>query len=105
MELNGKQRRYLRSLAHHKGPIVQVGHAGMSGAVIAQIDSALEVHELIKIKFGKECPVECRNAVEAVESATRCAVVQIIGRVLVVYRPRAEKPSIELPAAAAASLG
>jgi RNA-binding protein len=105
MELTGKQSGYLSSLAHHKDPIVRVGHAGMSEAVIAQIDSALETHELIKIKLGKECPVECDDAAELVQSATRGTVVQSIGRILVVYRRREEKPAIELPAAAVASLG
>lgn len=49
MKLRGKQKRYLRSQAHHLQPIFQVGKGGLNDAMITQIDEALEKRELIKI--------------------------------------------------------
>lgn len=97
MALTGKQRTYLRSLAHHLEPVVQVGHAGLSDAVMAQIDGALQTHELIKVKLGKECPVPREDAPALVEGATSSTVVQVIGKTLVVYRRRKKDPKIVLP--------
>ena len=57
MPLTGKQRQHLRALAHHLEPVVQIGHEGPTEAVLAQINEALEAHELIKVKIGGECPV------------------------------------------------
>ena len=48
----------MRALAHHLNPVVQVGNAGLTEGVQRQIDGALEAHELIKVKLGKDCPVD-----------------------------------------------
>ena len=98
--LTGKQRRYLRSLAHHLRPVVQIGQAGINEAQLAQIDKALETHELIKVKLGRETPVTPEEAGAVVTASTRSHLVQIIGRTLVVYRARAKDPDIVLPAPA-----
>ena len=51
MELRGKQKRFLRSQAHHLQPIFQIGKNGINDAVIVQINEALEKRELIKINL------------------------------------------------------
>jgi RNA-binding protein len=95
--MNGKQRRYLRSLAHHLDPIVMVGQQGITEAVLLQVDTALDDHELIKVKLRKECPVERNEAAEAIATRTTCEVAGIVGGVLMLYRPRQEEPRIRLP--------
>jgi RNA-binding protein len=95
--LFGNQRHYLRGLAHPLKPVVQIGRAGVTEGVIAQIDAALEAHELIKVKLGEEPPAERRTIASGVERAVRASAVQIVGRVLVLYRRRARDPEIELP--------
>lgn len=97
MVLTGKQKRFLRALAHHVEPVVQVGQHGLSDAVVRQIDEALETHELIKIRLGKGCPEDRTEAAERIGVETRSAVVQTIGRVLVAFRARERDPSIRLP--------
>jgi RNA-binding protein len=98
-ELLGNQRHYLRGLAHSLKPVVQVGHAGVTQGVIAQIDAALYTHELIKVKLGEEPPAQRRTIATEIERAVRASAVQIVGRVLVLYRRRAHDPEIELPRA------
>lgn len=95
--LTGKQRRFLRALAHHLEPVVQIGNAGVTHGVLAEIGRALETHELIKVRVGTESPVSASEAAEPIESATRSRVAQVIGRTLVVYRRRKKDPKIVLP--------
>ena len=51
--LNGKQRRYLRGLAHSLEPIVQLGKGGLTDGVVGAVDAALADHELIKVKLAQ----------------------------------------------------
>ncbi len=97
--LSTKQKAFLRGLAHGLEPIVQIGKGGATEALLAELERALEVHELLKIRIGGECPDDAKSVISTVESATNCVVVQEIGHVLVAYRPRAVKPVIELPVA------
>lgn len=97
MPLSGKQRQHLRALAHHLDPVVQVGHDGLTEAVLAQIDEALEAHELIKVRLGTECPVPRDEAATQIAAGARAEIAQIIGRIVVAYRRRPKKTKLALP--------
>lgn len=97
IELTGAQKSYLRGLSHELKPVVQIGHAGLTEGVVRQIDEALETHELIKVKLAKEAPLEPAEAGEPLEKQLTANVAQRIGRILVLYRPRAKEPTIKLP--------
>jgi RNA-binding protein len=96
MPLTGKQRHHLRALAHHLDPVVQIGHDGVTGAVIAQIDAALAAHELIKVRLGAECPMTRDEAADAIAAGARAEIAQIIGRVVVAFRRRPQKAKVPL---------
>ena len=51
MELSERQRKYLRGLGHALNPVLLIGNAGVTPAVIAEAKRALHDHELIKVKF------------------------------------------------------
>lgn len=90
--LRGKQKRYLRSQAHHMQPIFQIGKNGISEEFIQQVDDALEKREMFKINLLQNTDEMADEAAEILASATGAEVVQIIGRVIVLYRPsRKEK--------------
>lgn len=94
--LDGKQRRYLRSLGHHLEPVVQVGWQGVTEALQKSLDIALRDHELVKVKLAQT--IEERDEVAAaMAEATQSECVQIIGRACLVYRPRPKEPTIVLP--------
>lgn len=95
--LTGKQRRHLRALAHPLKPVVRIGTAGVTRPLLDEIGRALETHELIKVRVGSEAPLSPDEAAEPIEAGTRSAVVQVIGRTLVVYRRRKKEPKIQLP--------
>ncbi len=96
-ELSAGQRRHLRGLAHALRPLIRLGGAGVTPAVAAETSRALHDHELIKVK----APGGARGARDelfaALARATGSALVQRIGNVAVLYRPRADLPRIVLP--------
>jgi len=95
--MTGKERRYLRALAHRLSPVVIVGQRGLSDAVVRQVDGALTDHELIKVRVGSECPVGRDAVEEALTMQTQCEIAGAVGRVLILYRRHPEQPRIVLP--------
>ena len=76
--------------------IVQIGKDGLSYNIFSAIDDYLEVHEIIKVSLLKTCDIDVREAALDISANTRSEIVQIIGRVIVLYRPSKERV-IELP--------
>jgi RNA-binding protein len=95
MELTSKQRSRLRSLAHEREPVVITGQRGLTPAVLAEIETALAHHELIKIRLGSTDREERERMTQEICEKTASAWVQNIGRIAIIYRP-AEKPRIKL---------
>lgn len=96
IKLTPTQRQYLKGLAHPLSPVVIIGEKGLSEAVMKEIDRALRAHELIKIKAGSNEKETRSRWQEEICSALDAVPVQLIGKILVIYRP-AEKPAIQLP--------
>ncbi len=96
-DLTPKQRQHLKGLAHHLDPVVHIGKDGISENVKRQIDSALERHELIKVKLAESAPLDRDAAAAALPGEVGAFLVQNIGKVFVLYRPHPERPRIELP--------
>ena len=96
MALNVKQRQHLKALAHHHKPVVQVGNAGITAAVIKEIELALGRHELLKIRLPDAEREARTEMLKKICAATGAEAVQEIGRMAVIYQP-AEKPRLKLP--------
>ena len=96
IELNPAQRKFLKALAHKLKPVVMIGNAGLSEAVIKEIGKSLAAHELIKIRVLNDNREEREAWLKAICEAVDCAPVQHIGKLLLVYKPTA-KPQIKLP--------
>lgn len=95
--LTGKQRSFLRALAHPLKPVVQIGHGGLTAAVLSAIDAALQTHELIKVRVTGNEELSASELAPEIETRTRSSVAQVIGKTLVVYRGRKKDPVIVLP--------
>lgn len=91
MELRGKQKRYLRSQAHHLQPIFQIGKGGLNEEMIVQVNEALEKRELIKISLLQNTEEVAEDVAVVIERKTGCNVVQVIGRVLVLFKPSSKE--------------
>jgi RNA-binding protein len=94
VELTAKERVHLKALAHALEPRVQVGNAGLTDAVVAEIDRALKAHELIKVKIlaDRDARDEIAGAICA---RTDAAAVQQVGKVVVLWRPNPKDPDPE----------
>jgi len=89
-QLTPAERRALRARAHTLHPVIMVGEAGLTPAVVGEIDLALKSHELIKIRV-LDGDHDARAAmIEHICSALGASPVQHIGKILVVFRPRPE---------------
>ena len=98
-ELEGFQRRHLRSLAHPLRPVVMIGKEGLTEAVLAKTDCELVAHELIKVRFfgWKE---EKRAMLDQMAEKLLAEVVGVVGHVGVLFRQNREpkKRQIRVPA-------
>lgn len=92
------QRRELRARAHTLKPVILLGDAGLSDAVLAEADRALHDHELIKVRLpGVERESREQMAVRLCEQLG-AEKIQAIGHVCVIFR--ANPPPTEEPAKA-----
>lgn len=96
--LTPAERRALRAQAHHLQPVIMIGEAGLTQAVLHEIDIALKSHELIKIRvLGDDRERRSRFDGE-ICAALDASPVQRIGKILVLYRQRPEQPEAAKPA-------
>lgn len=93
--LAGFQRRHLRGLAHALRPLVQVGEAGLSESVIQALDRALLDHELVKVRLHR--PENKKGTARELARRSGAELCGLVGHTAILYRRRAEAPSIELP--------
>lgn len=93
--LDSKKRAYLKSLASTYDTILQIGKGGISENVIKQVDDALRVRELIKIRVLENSAYTSREASQIIAEATGSEVVQVIGSKIVLFRRNPKEPVIE----------
>ncbi len=96
MNLTNKQKQYLKGLAHSLKPVVLLGQHGLTEGVLAEIDSALNIHELIKVKVASDDRDTKKLIIDAIVRETKAVNVQTIGHILVLYRQSDEK-KVDLP--------
>ena len=97
MELSERQRKYLRGLGHALNPVLLIGNAGVTPAVIAEAKRALNDHELIKVKF-RGAEREARDAgLSALAASTESVLVHRIGHTALYYKRRNDRPGIVIP--------
>ena len=94
--LNSKQKRQLKSMAMQESALYQIGKNEVSETMLDMLDKALIARELIKISVLKSQEVSTRELAIDLSSALHADVVQIIGRVIVLYRKNEKEPKIKL---------
>ena len=95
-KLTATQIRFLRAQAHHLRPLVLVGDAGLSDAVLKEIAATIKAHELIKIRVANDERAEREQMLSTICSTVGAAAIQHIGKTLLVYKPAAEA-KLKLP--------
>lgn len=84
----------LKTQAHHLKPVVLLGAKGLTDAVIAETDVALQSHELIKVKInGAEREDRLAMATELSQKLD-AAFIQMIGNTVILYRKKEDKTKV-----------
>ena len=97
--LSSFQRKFLKGQAHNLAPVILVGKNGVTDSLIKMTNTALNDHELIKVKFV-DLKDEKKILIEEIGRRTGSDVVGLIGHVAILFRQNAdkEKRKIVLPA-------
>ena len=90
-ELTPAERRALRAKAHQLHPVIMIGNAGLTPAVLKEIDIALKSLELIKIRVLGDDRERREGMAGEICAALDTSLVQQIGKMLVVFRPQPEE--------------
>ncbi|MES2308981.1 MAG: ribosome assembly RNA-binding protein YhbY [Verrucomicrobiota bacterium] len=92
--LSGKQRRHLKSLAHHLEPVVFLGKEGITDGLIEGVQKALRDHELIKIKFVAFKDQKKELSLQIAEK-TSSAHVDNLGHIAIFFKSTKGKISMD----------
>ncbi|MBM4207234.1 MAG: YhbY family RNA-binding protein [Gammaproteobacteria bacterium] len=90
--MDADSKKKLKARAHALKPVVMIGQAGLTDAVLAEIDIALNVHELIKVKIRAE-KTERADIEQEVCAKTGAELVQMIGQIAIFYRMNPKAPA------------
>ena len=94
IKLTSQQKRELKAQLHSLKPIIIVGSNGLTDAVLAEMNHALEDHELIKIRFNEKDRELREEIVTQICKKTKAVLIQSIGHIIAIYRKSAvEKPA------------
>lgn len=93
MPLKAAQKKNLRGQAHHLKPVVTVADKGLSESVVAELERALNDHELIKVKLRSDR--DTRKAwIQSIAEQCKAELIQTIGQVACFYRKNPDKTVI-----------
>jgi RNA-binding protein len=99
MAISEKQKRWLKKQVHHLKPVVTVGQAGPTDAVLAEVEIALDHHELIKVKINAGEREERDAAVQLIAERTASDLINRIGNTAAFFRANPKKKTpMRLPA-------
>jgi RNA-binding protein len=88
--VNSADKKKFRAEAHTLKPVVMIGQSGLTAGVLAELDQALNIHELIKIKIRAERD-QRKLISEKICSDTGAELIQTIGQTAVIYRLNPDK--------------
>jgi len=100
--LTTKERAHLKARAHPLERVVHTGTAGITDAVVAEVDRALTAHELLKVRIGVEDREQRVALGDEICARTDATAVQRVGKVLILWRPRPLEPDADSARPAAA---
>jgi len=88
--VNSADKKKFRAQAHGLKPVIMIGQSGLTAAVMAEIELALDSHELIKIRIRAERE-DRKQISEKICMDTGATLIQTIGQIAVIYRLNPDK--------------
>ena len=91
MNLSEHQKKYLRGLGHQLKPLIMVGDSGLSDSLIAEFETTLDHHELIKVRVRVGDRSARDEIIDKLCGDSSAQIIQRIGNVALLYRPNLKK--------------
>ncbi|WNW11800.1 YhbY family RNA-binding protein [Pseudomonas sp. DTU_2021_1001937_2_SI_NGA_ILE_001] len=86
MPLTQEQKKQYKSIGHHLKPVLIVADNGLTEGVLAELERALNDHELIKIKLNiLDRESRLQTIAELCQNGS-AELVQVIGKMALIYR-------------------
>jgi RNA-binding protein len=98
--INSRQQRFLRGLAHHLPVKATLGKEGLTEQALKSVNEVVDAHELVKVKLQENFPLERKEGGAQLAALAKTALVQVIGRVVILYRGNPDLPAdkrLDLP--------
>ena len=86
MALSSEQKKAYKRIGHHLKPVVIISEQGTTEGVLAELDRALNDHELIKIRITVGDREAKQVLINEICEATRADLVQVIGKMVILLR-------------------
>jgi len=86
MSLDTKQRKALKSAAHHLKPVIRVGQKGLSENLLQETSQALDIHELIKVHIAQDDRAVRSHCMQQLAMNCQAELVGQIGKICILYR-------------------
>ncbi len=97
MEILAKNRAYLRGLGAKLRPSLNLGKSEVDDSFLHALDRALDAHELVKIKVLQNNEDSLDDIISLIKEKTKCGLVAITGKTILLYRSNKKNPQIVLP--------
>jgi RNA-binding protein len=98
MRLSHSQKKFLRDLGHKLKPVIMIGDAGVSEALLREFEATISHHELVKVRIRAADRLERDRMIEQLCQHAAAVLVSRVGNTALVYRPNADNRRIHLPA-------
>ncbi|MCB6994216.1 ribosome assembly RNA-binding protein YhbY [bacterium 210820-DFI.6.37] len=95
--ITGKQRSFLKRLAHDLEPTVFLGKSGLTENIKKEMETGFESRELVKAKIQESCGLDPKEVATQLAQELNAEFVQAIGRKFVLYRESKDNKKIQLP--------
>jgi len=95
MTLSNDDKKHLRGIGHKLKPVVTIADKGLTDNVMAELNRALNDHELIKVKISLSDREAKKATIEQACQRLKAELVQTIGHIILLYK-RADKPNLKL---------
>lgn len=95
--LTGKQRSFLKKLAHTLEPTVYIGKSGLTENIKNELEIGFEHRELVKVKIQEGCELKAKEVANELAEELGAEFVQAIGRKFTLYRESKDNKTIEIP--------
>ncbi len=88
--LSAKEKRNLKAAAHSLKPVIMIGDKGITAGLIAETDSSLEHHELLKVKIAHNEKALRQELIDELCQQTEATLINMMGKIAIIYRQRTQ---------------